>query len=233
LGESIKGTIMDKNAESSQPRLTEMVARTLRHEVGDLLQTVYSAIAILRTRLPADAESERRLLSELHTQAETCKFKLDAVQDLTCPLKLNCGPTNLGEVAAGLAVRMVPRFPNIELRVEGPRTLMVVADGQRLSQIGYLLLLSALQAAHRQVRVNLQPQGDDKVEWSITDDGPGANAEQLSWFAEPFTTTHFAQFGLGVAVARRVIELHGGTMTAGNLPGGGFHVVLTLPAAPP
>jgi signal transduction histidine kinase len=227
---------MDKTAESpstSSPPLAQMVARTLRHEVGDMLQTVYSAIAILRARLPADAESERRLLNELHAQAETCKFKLDAVQDLNCPMKLNCAPTNLADVAAGLAVRLGPRFPEVVLNVEAPRNLSVVADGQRLAQIGHLLLLNAFQAARREVRMQMGPVGDANVKWSIADDGPGANAEQLSWLTEPFRTTHFAQFGLGLAVARRVAELHGGGVTAGNLPSGGFQVVLTLPLALP
>jgi signal transduction histidine kinase len=223
---------MDQTAESPSTSLAQMVVRTLRHEVGDMLQTVYSAVAILRARLPADAESERRLLTELHTQAETCKYKLDAVQDLTCLLKLNCGPTNLADVAAGLAARLGPRFPNVKLQVEGPPILSVVADGQRLSQVGHLLLLNAFQAAEREVRLSLRPVGDTGVEWSISDDGPGANAEQLSWLNEPFSTTHFAQFGLGLAVARRVIELHGGGVTAGNLAGGGFQIVLTLPLAP-
>jgi signal transduction histidine kinase len=226
---------MDKPAESHctpSPRLSEMVARTLRHEIGDMLQTVYSAIAILRARLPADAVSERKLLAELHAQAETCKFKLDAVQDLICPLKLTCGPANLAEIAAGLAARLGPRFPEIKLHIEGPPALSVVADGQRLTQIGHLLLLNSLQAAQREVRLRLAREGDGTVQWSIADDGPGANPEQLSWLTEPFNTTHFAQFGLGLAVARRVIELHGGRVTAGNLPAGGFQVVLTLPLAP-
>jgi signal transduction histidine kinase len=214
------------------PPLAQMVARTLRHEVGDMLQTVYSAIAILRARLPADAESERRLLTELHAQAETCKFKLDAVQDLNCPLKLNCAPTNLANVAGDLAARLGPRFPEVGLLVEGPRSLTVVADGQRLAQIGHLLLLNAFQAARREVRMCLGPVGDAKVKWTIADDGPGVNVEQLGWLTEPFRTTHFAQFGLGLAVARRVAELHGGSVTAGNLPGGGFQVVLMLPLTP-
>jgi signal transduction histidine kinase len=227
---------MSKPTESPGPpssKLAEMVARTLRHEIGDMLQTVYSAVAILRARLPADAESERKLLSELHVQAETCKYKLDAVQDLICPLKVNSGPTNLAEVVANLTARLSPRFPDVGLHSEGPRTLSVAADGQRLTQIGYLLLLNAFQAAQREVRICLGPTGDGNVQWSIADDGSGANAEQLSWLNEPFSTTHFAQFGLGLAVARRVVELYGGRVTAGNLPTGGFQVVLVLPLAPP
>ena len=223
---------MEKSAESSltpSPRLLQMVARTLRHEVGDLLQTIYSAIAILRSRLPDEAVAERRLLGELHTQAETCKCKLDAIQDLSCPLTLNCGPINLSDVAAGLAARIGPRFPQVRLNIEAPRSLPVVADGQRLGQIGYLLLVNACQAAQREATMRSGPAREGGTEWTIADDGPGANEEQMSWLTAPFSTTHFAQFGLGLALARRVVELHGGRVSAGNRPEGGFRVVLTLP----
>ena len=196
---------METAAESRLPpsaRTLQMVARTFRHEVGDLLQTVYSSVAILRSRLPAGAESERRLLADLHAQAEACKFKLDAIQDLTCPLKLNVGPTNLAEVVVGLAARLGPRYPHLQLRVEAPRSLPLTADGQRLGQVGHMLLLNACQVAHKEVQVHVGQDDQGNVEWSTADDGPGANDEQLSWLKEPFSTTHFAQFGLGLASAR-------------------------------
>ena len=223
---------MDQPVEPSlapSPRLLQIVARTLRHEVGDLLQTIYSAIAILRSRLPEGAAAERRLLGELHGQAEMCKYKLDAVQDLTCPIALNRGPTNLADVAASLAARVGPRFPQVRLQVEAPRSLPVVADGQRLSQAGYLLLFNGCQAARREATMRLAATADGGAEWVIADDGPGANEEQVSWLTEPFTTTHFAQFGLGLALARRVVELHGGRLGAANQSEGGFRVTLTLP----
>jgi hypothetical protein len=55
------------------PRLVETIARTLRHDVGDLLQTVYSTAGIHQTRLPRDQNLERRLLADPRTRAETCK----------------------------------------------------------------------------------------------------------------------------------------------------------------
>ena len=223
---------MEKTAESTltpSARTIQMVARTLRHEVGDLLQTVYSSIAIMRSRLPAGAENERRLLADLHAQAEACKFKLDAVQDLTCPIKLNVGPINLADVVLGLTARIGPRFAHVQLHAETPQALPLVADGQRLGQVGHMLLVNACQAARREVRVRVGRDADGRVEWAISDDGPGANEEQMTWLTDPFTTTHFAQFGLGLALARRVTELHGGALAAGNLPAGGFRVALTLP----
>ncbi len=223
---------MEKPTESSltpSSRLLQMVARTLRHEVGDLLQTIYSAIAILRSRLPDEAAAERRLLGELHTQAETCKCKLDAIQDLTCPLTLSRAAINLSDVAAGLAVRIGPRFPQVRLNIEAPRSLPVVADGQRLGQVGFLLLVNACQSAQREVMMRLGPGAEGGAEWVIADDSAGASEEQMSWLTAPFSTTHFAQFGLGLALARRVAEMHGGRVSAGNRPEGGFRVVLTLP----
>ena len=47
--------------------VAEAIARTLRHEVGDLLQTVYAAVAILKERLPAECQAERRILTDMRT----------------------------------------------------------------------------------------------------------------------------------------------------------------------
>ena len=58
----------------SQP-LMEAVARTLRHEVGDLLQTVYSAVAILQERLPPGQTLERRLLGDLRARRKALQVR--------------------------------------------------------------------------------------------------------------------------------------------------------------
>ena len=55
----------------------------------------------------------------------------------------------------------------------------------------------------------------------------------MTWLTTPFSTTHHAQFGLGLALARRVAELHGGRFEAGNREEGGFRARMLLPAAPP
>ena len=48
------------------------VARALRHEVGDLLQSLYSTVALLQGRLPPEMELEKRLLTNLRGRAERC-----------------------------------------------------------------------------------------------------------------------------------------------------------------
>jgi two-component system sensor histidine kinase MtrB len=211
-------------------RLVETLARTLRHEVGDLLQTVYATVAILQERLGPALALEKRLLSDLRVRAETCRNELDAVHDLICPLTLNRDTFDLAEVVGGLVNAFARRFSGLRLGLETSGRAVVQGDARRLAQVGNLLLLSACQAAQKQVQV--QVAGGSEVQWSIHDDGPGASAEQLSWLTAPFSTTHHAQFGLGLALAGRVAGLHGGRVEAGN-EAGGFRVRLFLPRARP
>jgi signal transduction histidine kinase len=226
---------MEANAPAGSPSGTqrlEIVARTLRHEVGDLLQTVYSTVAILHERLGADQALERRLLQDLKGRAENCRNELDAVVDLVCPLRPSFAPTDLVELTNGLVANCARRFPSLKVQMETSGPVPLQADARRLAQADSLLLLSACQAAQQQVTVRVARTGGE-AEWVIQDDGYGANEEQLSWLSAPFTTTHHAQFGLGLALARRVAELHGGRLEAGNRKEGGFQVRMLLPASPP
>jgi signal transduction histidine kinase len=217
---------------ASATQRLEIVARTLRHEVGDLLQTVYSTVAILQERLGGDHALERRLLSDLKGRAENCRNELDAVVDLVCPLRPSFALTDLVELCGGLVANYTRRFPSLKVQMEVAGAVPLQADARRLAQAGSLLLLSACQSAQTQVTVRAARDGGE-VEWSITDDGYGASEEQMSWLHAPFSTTHHAQFGLGLALARRVVELHGGRVEAGNRKEGGFQVRMLLPGAPP
>jgi signal transduction histidine kinase len=211
-------------------RLVETVTRTLRHEVGDLLQTVYSAVAILQERIPVAQSLERRLLTDLRARAETCKHELDAVHDLVCPLPLTVAPLDLADLAGGLAETFRRRFASLVVRFEsaGPRPAR--GDARKLAQVGSLLLLAACQAAQHEVVVRLAPVAGG-VEWTIRHDGPAACDEQRSWLTAPFTTTHHALFGLGVALAARLAAAVGGSVHIDNPPAGGSQVRLVLPQA--
>ena len=68
---------------------------------------------------------------------------------------------------------------------------------------------------------------------SIADNGPGLTAEQKQQIFEPFFTTKTKGTGLGMAIAKRIVEAHGGAIVANTAAGGGAEIRITLPRAAP
>ncbi|HTU17062.1 MAG TPA: HAMP domain-containing sensor histidine kinase [Gemmataceae bacterium] len=223
----------DEGERTPSGHFVEMVVRTLRHEVGDLLQSVYSAVAILQERLPRGQSLERTILADLRGRAETCKNELDATHDLICPLSLSLDWLELSELASGIAAGFSLRYPGLQIDCEAPHPMKVWGDAQKLSQAGNMLLMSLCQTARSKVSLGVHASSrDGAVEWSFRHDGPVASVEQLSWLTAPFSTTRHARFGLGLAFTRRVVEMHSGRITAGEDAEGGLQIVLTLPPGP-
>lgn len=215
------------------PPLAELVARTLRHEVGDLLQAVYATAALAQQRLPDDGGPERRLLTGLRLRAEVCKHELDAVYDLISRQEADRAPADLGQLLNELAGEAARRFPALEVRAEVGGPAEVFADGRWLAQAVAFLLLNACQTARGRVVLSV---GHDparaEAALAVSDDGPAFTPEQQAWLATPFPATREARVGLGLALARHVAEAHGGRAEAVNLTEG-KRITLFLPAPPP
>jgi two-component system sensor kinase FixL len=69
------------------------------------------------------------------------------------------------------------------------------------------------------------------VEISVTDSGPGIAPAKWSRLFEPFVTTKPDGLGMGLPLARRIVEAHHGRISAENLPAGGAIFRVTLPVA--
>jgi signal transduction histidine kinase len=212
----------------------EAIVRTLRHEVGDLLQTVYAAVAILKERLAADLNTERRILTDMRARAEACRDLLDTVHDLVCPITLATEETDLAELVRGSAGRVGARFPRVQLRVEAEPVSAIQADARRLAQVVTVLLGDACSSAAAVVDCRVAPgPSPGEVTCEITDDGPQVPADKEALLFNLLTTTPHGHLGPGLALARRIVGMHGGRVSAGNRPGGGFRVEMTLLPEPP
>lgn len=208
--------------------LAHRVARLLRHEVGDLLQTVYSASAILNERLPADLLQERQLLSDLKGRAELCKFELDAVVDLLSPPRHNAGRTDLFPLIGSVVNQVRRRYPSIPVLLDCEGSLLIAADGQTLAGTVTFLLLALCQAARKQVGVRLARDGSRAL-CTLERDGLPVSKDQLAWLAHPFSTSHQAVFGLALALTRWTIEPFGGSLAMLSREPGGLSVQLSFP----
>ena len=211
--------------------LAESLGRSLRHELGDFLQKVYASVAILETRIPPDWQTEREVLSRLRQRAEACRDLLDEIQDLLCPVTLNYESVDMARLASDLTEAARRRFPHLRLIVQADQPAPINADSKRIAQLGASLLSNACEAARSCVTFTtvVDPLSGN-VHWSITDDGAGIRPESTASLFRPFFSTRPGHVGLGLALAQKLVLLHGGRMSLANQPDGGCCCQVWLPS---
>jgi signal transduction histidine kinase len=119
----------------------------------------------------------------------------------------------------------------VRLRHEHEASLPLIhADADLVCQVLVGLLANAAQATQPGGEVTLRaaPAGDG-IELMVSDDGPGIAPDLRERVFEPFFTTRTDGTGLGLAVARQIVEAHGGRISAGNGPAGGACFTVHLP----
>jgi signal transduction histidine kinase len=212
------------------PPSVEAVTRCVRHEVGDLLQTVYAAVAIMKERLPEEAVMERELLANLRARGERTRHLLDTVHDLVAPIPFAPAPTNLSDLTANLAVTTAVSHPHVALHTDITPTPPVHGDVERLTQLGGLLLNYACQASKGTVhlRVRFEPARSE-VEWVLRSEGGSIPEDHLNAIAAPFGGSGPPGQRLMLALAARLARLHGGQFTAWNQQGDGFALRVVFP----
>jgi len=119
----------------------------------------------------------------------------------------------------------------VQIRVVAPLTLPPLkADREYLRQTLLNLILNGLQAMPEGGTLTLEAstsKGNFVI--SVMDAGTGITAENQLRIFEPYFTTKATGTGLGLAITRRIIEAHGGTITAANVSGGGCRFEISLP----
>jgi len=112
---------------------------------------------------------------------------------------------------------------------------MVEADPIQIQQVLINLVVNAFEAmpetpvSTREVEINTQQNADGAVRVSVRDYGVGISPETRSRLFEQFFTTKAEGLGMGLAIARSIVEAHAGTIDAENAEGGGARFHFTLP----
>lgn len=141
----------------------------------------------------------------------------------------------LEDVASALSLRADASA--LDIRIEAPPTLPVMADPQRLGQIMTNLAVNAVKYGASGGSVILQGVVErDRVRLSVIDAGPGLSPEKQAELFEPFNRLGMERstiegHGIGLAVARRLVELQNGAIGVESAPGEGAEFWVELPAA--
>jgi two-component system nitrogen regulation sensor histidine kinase NtrY len=121
--------------------------------------------------------------------------------------------------------------PGVEIEFESGTAVAPARFDQRLLRRALRNLLeNAVRASSDHGAVSVRVASEDGVVTiDVADRGPGVRAEDMSRIFEPYFSTYDSGTGLGLPIARRIVEVHGGTITASNREGGGLAVRITLP----
>jgi signal transduction histidine kinase len=111
-----------------------------------------------------------------------------------------------------------------------PEPIPVDLDAGQFHQVVLNLLLNALDVMPRGGRVTLRLETSRELaRLSVLDTGPGIAPEMVGRLFTPFASTKPTGTGLGLSLARRIVEEHGGSITGGNVPAGGASFTILLP----
>jgi PAS domain S-box-containing protein len=236
-----------REAAEQASRLKEEFLATVSHELRTPLNAVVGWSRLLRGgQLEPTAADHAVEIIERNAlmQKQIVEDLLDVSRIVTGKLRINTQPVDLLLVihAAIDAVRPAAEAKEIEIRThfEAPG-VTVKADVERLQQVFWNLLANAVKftPARGSVDVYLR-QNDSLAEVRIEDSGPGVPAEFLPRIFERFSqadgssTRKHGGLGLGLAIVRHLIELHGGTVSARNRDeNGGAVLIVLLPAMDP
>jgi signal transduction histidine kinase len=116
-----------------------------------------------------------------------------------------------------------------------PTSAIVVADRQRIETALDSLVENAVRYTEEGGRIELAAYPDEEsVVIEVRDNGPGIPDEELAYIFESFRSgSSQGGTGMGLAIVKAIVEAHGGTVSAENLPGGGASFRLRLPVQGP
>jgi signal transduction histidine kinase/CheY-like chemotaxis protein len=236
--------ILRAEAESANRMKDEFLA-TVSHELRTPLNAILGWSHMLRTKR-LDPDGQARALETIErnakSQAKLVEDILDVSRVITGALRINIGPVDVTSIinAAMDSVQLAADSKGIQMEVTlDPLARHVSGDSNRLQQVVWNLLSNAIKftPSGGRIEVRVKREGSN-VQIHVSDTGQGINADFLPCIFDRFrqedstSTRRHGGLGLGLAIVRHLVELHGGTVHAESRgEGHGATFTIRLPLA--
>jgi signal transduction histidine kinase len=213
------------------------MARIIAHEIKNPLTPIRLSTEHLREvyeRAPEQLDRVfERCTMNILTQVEELRSIASEFSTYSAILHIDPKPGDLTVAIAELVEgyqAAPPEGVSVELETDGP--IPARFDARLLGRAVRNLLENALRASAGGGRVTVRVERQDGIaRIAVLDEGPGVRPENLPRIFDPYFSTHDTGTGLGLPIARRVAEEHGGSITARNRRERGLEVVITLPVS--
>jgi len=230
------GTRREQLCSAGEERTRELegAAAHLAHEMKNPL----ASIKCLSTHLARGCSLDSKTVQRLEVVSAEAD-RLESIVDGFLSLSRGIGDLRVErlrphELALGLKLLLDVRAreAGVSLEVTGRTDLEADLDGQKLNRALFCLLMNAVQASRsgQTVTVEVARPAPGRIQIKVVDRGEGMSREVLERLARPPFSTRPDGAGLGVAVARTLIEQHGGRLGYESAPGQGTTAIIDLPA---
>ena len=225
---------MNNEDKKEKPDLLKQMASVVSHEIRNPLAIISNSLYFVKTKLGAGgAALDPKITKHLGIIAGEVKHTNDVIEEMlafTRTRELQCAPASVNSALKDLA-ESCPVPPAVTLKLSAdPADPCVNADMEAICYALRCVLTNAVQAMPEGGLVTIECSHDDKLaHLTFTDSGPGFPGGGDEKVFEPFFTTKPRGIGLGLTLARKLLEQQGGTVKAENAPGRGARVTLSLP----
>ncbi len=208
----------------------------LAHEGRNALQRIQACAEMLEIEVEGN-ENAVDLVRRIKLAQDHMHRLFDEVRGYAAPIQLDRQPCHLVKIWREAWEMLLPLRANREAElIENVSCSELAYEGDRfrLVRLFRILFENSLAACSDPVRICIVCERTSLGEWeaiqiSVLDNGPGLNSEQREHIFDPFFTTKTRGTGLGMAIAQRIVETHGGKVRVGGEVGPGAEIVITLP----
>jgi signal transduction histidine kinase len=212
----------------------------LAHESRNALQRSQACLEMLALEV-REQPSALDLVARVQKAQDHLHQLYEEVRDYAAPIRLNCDSHELRSIVDETWEHLAAERGTRDARLEfdnGDDHPTCQVDRFALGQVFRNILENSLSACSDPVRITVrfrscELNGQTALETSLADNGPGLAAATRARIFEPFFTTKTRGTGLGMAIAMRIVEAHGGQIAVAERVGPGAEIVVTLPCEQP
>jgi two-component system, NtrC family, sensor histidine kinase HydH len=214
------------SARDEQLKNLGRISAVLGHELRNPIASLKGHAQLLQKKIPEEHPSRNSVQTVLR-EVVRLENLTEQVLDFAKSGKLNTGPADPVVLVRAAVDRSRAEPVNLTL---GERLPMWSLDSARMEQVLVNMLDNARQASeeNEQVEMDVHLEKETLI-IKIKDRGTGINQEDKEKIFQPFYTKRVKGTGLGLPLARKIVEEHGGTLTADNNVYGGATFTILLP----